>query len=360
MSYEQRCDAGGFVISNTVRSRTGGLRRWSASDEQFAEPFPKGDILSSTPFRYAVYYESWADPWVSDPYQAKLANLPAYVGTIILCYMRPDAQYAKGSYSFQGTGIHFSYDVTVVRDAVSLLRQRNPGVEVLLGIGGADYRNWAGLNVTAIADFVSDFGLDGVDVGYEPTDPGCVPGNGTYTCSTDQEYVRTVGAIAQGLPPGSTLSVSVFHVGAYGEGQWANSQPLCSFTGTSLALLRSDVAEKITRLNIMAYDASTAYDPLEALAAYQNYFKRPILLGVQVAPEAWPAEGAPNAHVITLAEVESLAKAVKAQGGGGMFLWSVFKQAKAGTPTVNEISKQISVTLDLGDCDTPLVQGARQ
>jgi hypothetical protein len=81
-----------------------------------------------------------------------------------------------------------------------------------------------------------------------------------------------VEALSKGLPVGSTLSVSVFHVGAYGEGQWANSQPLSSYTGVSLALLRSEVAEKITRLNLMAYDASTAYDPLEALAAYQNYF----------------------------------------------------------------------------------------
>ncbi|MEU2801694.1 glycosyl hydrolase family 18 protein [Streptomyces sp. NPDC007117] len=312
--------------------------------------------MSSTPYRYAVCYESWADPWLSDPADAKLANLPAYVGTVILNFMQPDARYSKGSYSFQGTGLQFSYDATVVRDAVSLLRQRNPGVEVLVGIGGPTYDNWSGLNVTAIADFVIDFGLDGVDVAYEPSNPGCVPSGNGYVCSTDGESVEVVRALSKGLPAGSTLSVSVFHVGAYGEGQWANSQPLSAYTGVSLALLRSEVAEKITRLNLMAYDASTAYDPLEALAAYQHYFKGPILLGVEVAAEAWPEEGAPHAHVITLPEVESLANAVKAQGGG-MFLWSMFKQAKAGTPTANQISKQICETLELGDCDKPLVHG---
>jgi hypothetical protein len=72
----------------------------------------------------------------------------------------------------------------------------------------------------------------------------------------------------------------------------------------------------------------------------------------------WPQPGAPNAHVITLPEVESLANAVKAQGSAGMILWSMFKRAQAGTPTANEISKQICVTLDLGDCDAPLVPGA--
>ncbi|WP_441251800.1 glycoside hydrolase family 18 protein [Kitasatospora sp. McL0602] len=292
---------------------------------------------------------------MGDPARAKLANLPAYVGTVILCFMQPDARYTKGSYSLGGTGIQFSYDGTVVRDAVSLLRQRNPGVEVLVGIGGAVYDNWSGLNVTEIADFVSDFGLDGVDVGYEPTYPGCAPSRNGYACATDEEYVGVVRKLSKGLPAGSTLSVSVFHVGAYGEGQWAKSQPMNKYTGVSLALLRSDVAEKITRLNIMAYDASTAYDPLVALAAYQNYFKGPILLGVEVAPEAWPQQAAPNAHVITLPEVEALANGVKAQGGGGMILWSMFKRAQAGTPTSNEISKQICVTLDLGDCDKPLV-----
>ncbi|MFJ9406566.1 hypothetical protein [Streptomyces sp. NPDC101393] len=296
---------------------------------------------------------------MSDAAVTKLANLPAYVGTVILSFMQPDAQYTKGSRSFQGTGIQFSYDATVVRDAVSLLRQRNPDIEVLVGIGGPTYFNWSGLNVTAISDFFSDFGLDGVNVNYEPTDPGCVPSGNGYACKTDGEYVEVVRALSKGLPAGSTLSVSVLHVGAYGEGQWANSQPKSAYTGVSLALLRSEVAEKITRLNIMAYDASTAYDPLEALAAYQNYFKGPILLGVEVAPEAWPQEGHPNAHVITLPEVESLSKAVKAQGGGGMFLWSMFKQAKSGTPTANQISRQICVTLELGDCDKPLVQGAR-
>ncbi|MFE7480548.1 hypothetical protein [Streptomyces sp. NPDC057552] len=293
---------------------------------------------------------------MSDPASTRLANLPAYVSTVILCFMRPDAQY-KGGCSFEGTGIEFSYEPAVVRDAVSLLRARHPGVEVLVGIGGPTYVNWSGLNVTAIADFVSTFGLDGVDVHYEPGIPESVPSGDGDASSTDGEYVRAVSALSDGLPAKSTLSVSTLPVGAYGEGQWVSSQPISAYTGVSLALLRSEVSEKITRLNIMAYDASTAYSPLEALAAYRHYFTGPILLGIQVAPEAWPQEGAPNAHVITLPEVEALANGVKAQGGGGMFLGSVFKQAKVGTPDSNEISKQICVSLDLGDSDTPLVQG---
>ncbi|MYS36787.1 hypothetical protein K388_02796 [Streptomyces sp. KhCrAH-43] len=159
--------------------------------------------------------------------------------------------------------------------------------------------------------------------------------------------------VAEGLPTGSTLSVAVAHVGAYGEGAWADSQPLSIYTGVSLALLRSDVASSITRLNIHAYDAGTAYNPKEALAAYQHYFKGPILLGVQIAPDAWPQEGEPNAHVLSLPEVKDLASEVKAQGAGGMSLWSLYKRPKSGTPSAREVSQTICDVLELGDSTQP-------
>ncbi|MFE6977079.1 glycosyl hydrolase family 18 protein [Streptomyces sp. NPDC057682] len=308
---------------------------------------------ASTAYRYSVNLESWAHPWVSDPKAAHLANLPSYVGTVVLCFMQPDAQYTRGSYSFQGTGVQFSFDGTVVRDAVSLLRERNPGVEVLVSVGGATYHNWAGLNVRAIADFVRDFGLDGVEVCYEPSGPGCVPSGGGYTCRTDAEYTSIVKEFSKALPTGSTLAVAAFHVGAYGEGAWANSQPVSAYTGISLGLLRSDAASAITRLNVMAYDASTVYNPKEALAAYQHYFKGPVLLGVQIAPEAWPQEDSPYAHVLTLDEVKDLANEVKARGAGGMSLWSLYKQPKSGTPSAREVSQTICDALELGDSTQP-------
>ncbi|MEU0148832.1 hypothetical protein ABZ119_23130 [Streptomyces sp. NPDC006288] len=308
---------------------------------------------ASTAHRYSVYLDSWAQPWAGEPAQLGLAKSPSYVGTIVLSFMQPDAQYTRGSYSFDGTGLQFSCDGAVLRDAVSLLRQRNPGVEVLVGIGGATYQNWPGLNVSAIADFVSDFGLDGVEVCWEPTDPRCKRSGSGMECATDAESISIVKALSKGLPAGSTLSVVVAHVGAYGEGPWADSQPLSSYTGVSLALLRSDAAGSITRLNIQAYDASTAYNPKEALAAYQNYFKGPILLGVEIAPEAWPQEGAPNAHLLSLPEVEDLANEVKDRGAGGMSLWSLYKEPKPGTPSAREVSQTICDVLDLGGSTQP-------
>ncbi|MET7506307.1 hypothetical protein [Streptomyces albidoflavus] len=308
---------------------------------------------ASSAYRYSVYLDSWAQPWAGDAAELDLARSPSYIGTIVLSFMQPDARYTRGSHSFDGTGLQFSCEGGVLRDAVSLLRQRNPGVEVLVGIGGATYQNWPGLNVSAIADFVSDFGLDGVEVCWEPTDPGCTRSGDRMECATDAESISIVKALSEGLPAGSTLSVAVAHVGAYGEGAWADSQPLSSYTGVSLALLRSDAASSITRLNIHAYDAGTTYNPKEALAAYQNYFKGPILLGVEIAPEAWPQPGAPNAHVLSLPEVEDLAKEVKDRGAGGMSLWSLYKRPSPGTPGAREVSQTICDVLDLGDSTQP-------
>ncbi|WP_433662551.1 hypothetical protein ACQPW1_10580 [Nocardia sp. CA-128927] len=302
--------------------------------------------MSSTPYRYAAYLESWAEPGVSEAARSNLANYPSYIGTIILSYMMPDSTYSGGD-TFEGTGLQFSYEASVLRGALSALRQRNPDVEILVGIGGGDYTNWSQLNVAAIAEFVSHFGLNGVEVCWEPTDPGCRLNAGEIVCSTDEESIAVVRALSKGLPAGSTLSVAAMHVGAYGEGSWADSQPVSAWTGVSLALLRSDVAGSITRLNISAYDAGTAYDPKQALAAYQNYFAGPILLGVAVAPESW------GGHVVTLAEVDALANEVKARDAGGMSIWSLTKQPQPGTPSARAISQAICNGLALGDSAEP-------
>jgi hypothetical protein len=49
----------------------------------------------------------------------------------------------KGSLSFTGTGLEFSSAGATVRDAVALLKARQPNTRVLLGVGGATYTNCA-------------------------------------------------------------------------------------------------------------------------------------------------------------------------------------------------------------------------
>lgn len=41
-----------------------------------------------------------------------------------------------------------------------------------MAVGGATYTAFDKMNVAGIAKFVAEFGLDGVDLDYEPLDPG--------------------------------------------------------------------------------------------------------------------------------------------------------------------------------------------
>lgn len=255
--------------------------------------------------------------------------------------MSPDATYSGGM-TWAGTGLQFSSDPAVVRDAIALLKSRNPGTKVLVAVGGATYTNFKSVNGAAIAKFVADFGLDGVDLDYEPTNANCVVSNGLVSCATDSEYIAAVNTLRAALPRPLILSTAPWSTGAYGEGKWAASQPAGQYSGVAVNMLKS-VGSKLDLLNIMSYDASNAYNPKEALDAYRNYFKGDIVLGVEVANEAW------GGHVTSIPEVEGLADYVKSSGGNGMMLWSVQKPADQG-PTGTQISQTICNKFGLLKC----------
>ena len=75
----------------------------------------------------------------------------------------------------------------------------------------------------------------------------------------------------------------------------------------ALALLRSSAGPLLDWVNVMSFDAGPTYKPVEALEAYQNYFCGPVLMGVEVPPEAW------GGHVYTIPEVRALADGVIGQ-----------------------------------------------
>lgn len=256
--------------------------------------------------------------------------------------MTPDTTYTGGM-TWAGTGLQFSSDATVVKDSIAILKKRNPGTKVLVAVGGATYTNFKDMNAPAIARFVQDFGLDGVDLDYEPTNANCVNNGGTISCATDAEYINSVKALRAALPRPLILSNAPWSVGAYGEGAWATAQPASPYTGVAIQMLKA-VGNQLDLLNLMSYDAGPTYDPKQALNAYRHYFpKGEIVLGVEVANEAW------GGHVVTLPEVETMANYVKSAGGSGMMLWSIQKQADQG-PTATQISQVICTKLGLAKC----------
>lgn len=310
--------------------------------------------MASNDKTFVAYFQSWSERWSDDPKKLQLANIAPYVNMVIVSFIRPDCTYG-GNNKLAGTGLDFSADGAVVKDAIAYLKSKNPGTKVLVAVGGATYQNFAALNTKAIADVVKDFGFDGVDIDYEPFNNGqCSSSNGQVTCTTDAEYRRIVNEIRQALPRPYLVTVAAWSIGTYGEGQWVNSKPQGALTGLLLNLLRSPEASHIDQLNVMSYDASPEYNPQVALAAYQNYFKGKIVMGVEVPPEGW------GGHVYTIPSVRNLAQAVIDSNAAGMMLWSLQKQPQ-GTPSdtnpnAQMIAQAICQTLSLGNCQQPLFQ----
>lgn len=294
---------------------------------------------------FVGYFPSWAMPWASSPQTTLLANLAPHVTTVILSFLRPDPSTYPGGVTFTGTGLDFSSDPIAVRDAIKLLKQRNPGTKVLVAVGGATYTNFASLNATAIANFVNAFGLDGVDFDYEPLNANCKLRNGSgIQCATDEEYITSITALRAALPrPTNTLTAAVWSIGAYGQGQWTHALPQnLPATGVAVNMLSTVGSKALDAVHVMAYDAgdggSTGYDPKQAFLAYASLVPpQQLYLGMQVAPEGW------GAHALTGQEVDDLTRFVKDRHGGGMMLWNLLRPSSSnGTyPGAEEIGRRV-------------------
>jgi chitinase len=171
------------------------------------------------------YYESWlAKANLSGHLDEALSELPASVNIVNLAFMRPDALYT-GSLELSGTGFEFPYSGTVLKHSLAKLKQRRPNITVLASVGGDALTNWSGLNTAAIAHFVHDFGIDGVDVDFEPSSPGCKQTHGRVTCDIDGLLWRSIRDLREALPRPAILSLTSVSTGAFGEGPWEEALP---------------------------------------------------------------------------------------------------------------------------------------
>lgn len=299
---------------------------------------------------FVGFFQSWSEKWTANPNQLQLSNLGSHVNMVIASFMMPNAVYEKGSYSLgkkdAGTGLEFpeiNGSHVHIKEAIALLKQKNPLTKVLISIGGDSYSKpgyFEYLNPQAIADVVQDFGFDGVDICFEPyryfdppTNAKCSIGaNGQISCATDEIFRTTVSKVRNVLPRPYLITLSAWSIGAYGEGQWANAKPAkLPLTGLMLNLMRSPEAQLINQLNVMSYSGGSEYDPQEALAAYQYYFSGPITMGIHVPPEPY-APSETEKYVYTLTKVRELTQAVIDRDAAGVMLWSLQLQPE-GTPT---------------------------
>lgn len=321
------------------------------------------------------FFQSWSEKWTANPSQLQLSNVAPYVNRVIASFMMPNAVYIKGSYSLgmndKGTGLEFpeiNGSHIHIKEAIALLKQKNPGTKVLISVGGDSYSKpgyFEALNPQAIADVVEDFGFDGVDICFEPyryfeppTNARCAIGaNGQMSCTTDALFRTTVSKVRSVLPQPYLITLSAWSIGAYGEGDWANAKPAnLPLTGLMLDLLRSPEAKLIDQINVMSYSGGSEYDPQEALAAYQHYFSGPITMGIHVPPEPYAPPGTEK-YVYTLAKVRELTQAVVDRNAAGVMLWSLQLQPE-GTPTEDnptpEMIAQTACKILFPCCSQPL------
>lgn len=299
------------------------------------------------------YFESWSDRWANKGENTTLAKLPNYVGVINIAFAKPDMIYS-GNDSLEGTGLNFSYSGKVLKEAINAIHRKNANTKVILAIGGATYHDWNNMSVQAITQFVKDYGFDGVDIDYEE-DTACHYDQNTQkiTCAKSQEYINIVKQLRQAMPKPMFISLAAWSIGAYGQGNEINSQPQASRTGNAIELL-STVGDQLDQINVMSYDASNAYNSIEALHAYRHYFKGTIAMGIEVPPEAW------GGHVTTMHEANQLidASIVDAKENStlpAIMLWSLQKRplgiASESNPSANMYANAVCRRMHLGDCD---------
>lgn len=80
-----------------------------------------------------VYFESWASNWTDKAENLDLSQLSSPISHVNLSFVQPACAYVAGQRSWQGTGLEFSADFSVVAQAIKMLKER--GIKVMLSVG---------------------------------------------------------------------------------------------------------------------------------------------------------------------------------------------------------------------------------
>lgn len=279
-----------------------------------------------------VYYETWSDKWVSDATKSGLALINKPVTIVYLSFATPECKYVANQNTFIGTGLNFSSDWKVVKSAIQIVKEK--GITVMLSVGGGSY--WSGsktFNASNCVALMNDLGCDGIDLDWEGH------------ASRDYELTDAIKKLKP-LMEKKKISFAGFSTGAYGkDGD--------TYKGSAIDAMVKQ-GSNVDWINIMAYDAGKNFDPLGAFAAYQIYYKGPLLLGFEVGKQGWGDD------LLTKDEVEKNCAVVKAQGkDNGIMIWSYQKSNDNLTPTTQEViniaGKIFSTTTPPPLVDTTLV-----
>ena len=239
----------------------------------------------------AVYFETWAARWTSDASSSDLAKLE--VGIINLAFADPKSTYRKGQNTFDNTGLQFSWDFKVVKEAIKLAQDR--GVKIMLSVGGASYK-FDYYNAENIAALSSDLGCNGIDIDWEPEN-----GDPQALCDIIVETKK----YCQGL-----LSFAGWSTGCF------SPQAGDPYRGMSIKAITTCYSQ-IDWINIMAYDAGKDFDVKKCYESYTKLFSKRLYLGFEVGAQGW------GDALLKLEDVDAVCKYLKP--GDGCFVWAYYK-----------------------------------
>jgi len=254
----------------------------------------------------ALYFPSWSTRWSSNPSECPISQLKTKypkLTHIFICFSKPDLSYSKGQYTFAGTGLEFSSDFSVIREAITFIKSK--GVKVFLSVGGGAY--WShnqAFNITSTIYLADDLNMDGIDIDYEST------GDGKSLTS----HIRNLR---------SQYSKLIFFAG-WSTGAYT---PDGSYAGTAIDALKN-VGNLVDGVNIMAYDAGSTYSPQTAFNAYRSLYKGTLLLGFLVGQPGW------GGYLLTTADVKRDTLFISNQPNSGIFIWC---EGKEGSPSILDI-----------------------
>jgi outer membrane biosynthesis protein TonB len=364
-----------------------------------ASPTP----LSSKGHQLTGYFPSWSDSWyayldwsgkpMTDAQllaASKLAQVSSTPYTdVYLAFAVPNFAWSGlTNNTWTGTGLSFSAAPQDVAQSIRLLH--NAGQRVVLSVGGATYSSgWAALAAdagkpmgtgtapikTALAQFIVDMKIDGLDVDYEID--GTTAANITQYAQAIQAMREAVDAATAMDGRSHLLALAAWSTGADYTAQSPNptNPALISYWGGSAGRERmtfitkvasgsyagSQVGTLLNVANVMAYDAG--YQHYDEVLAYDQYRQllpssTTVSMGLEIPPESWGGAvllinnaDAGQAGTVVLADqygnvlnaphaVERLGKhvlsnTVNANAGDGLMVWDLLltQSSQVTTPS---------------------------
>src|SRR3989304_3152151 len=277
--------------------------------------------------KIGVFFQTWSSHWASS--NLDLGEISTEVDRVYLAFASPQSTYTLGQKTFSGTGMDFSSDFGVVKNAIDKLHMRN--VEVIVSVGGATYP-FDHYNAQAAADLCTDLNCDGIDLDWEP-----VGGfqEAAQLALIIQDYKNVI--------PTKKLFVTGWSTGAFppnGDAyQGMNIYGLVQKGGL------------VDGVNIMAYDAGTQYDPKAALLAYRKIYNGPLSLGFQVGQQSW------GGAVLTQEQADEWARfTIEENPNNSVFIWSYQKPADFDAQDLIVIADNINPTVTATTATVTIVE----